>query len=89
MPKKQQLLLPQPSSDMSLSKYGYSTNKPLSKRRTSLKKASKRYGKLTVLRRLNLIRNLSKKGSEQKGKMSKDVEFMKKLYKKEKKFKKK
>ena len=73
-------LLPQPSKDMDLKKFGYSTHKSKTARHISLKNASKKYGTLSVLKRLNLIRNLSRHGSPQKQIMSDDVEYMKKLY---------
>ena len=49
--------LPPISDDISLSRYGYSLSKSDKKRKTSLNKASKKHGTLTVLRRINLIRN--------------------------------
>ncbi len=84
-------LLPHPDPNgIHLSKYGYSTSKTQAQRRASLKKSSKKNGALPVLRRLNLIRNLtstvtSKKTRKAHEIMSKDVEFMKKIYKDEKK----
>jgi len=83
-------LLPTPNPNgIHLSKYGYSTSKKQSKRRESLKRSSRKHGALPVLRRLNLIRNLtSVRTSEETKKshdiMSKDVEFMKKMYEGEK-----
>jgi hypothetical protein len=53
-------------------------------RQASLKKASKKNGSLRVLRRLNLIRNLTAVEKNKK-KMSTDIDFLKKEYKKEKK----
>lgn len=76
--------LPKPSKDASLSKYGYRVHKKASTRRRSLKRASKRYGTLPVLRRLNLITNYTA-DEENKKKMRSDVEFMKKTYAAEKK----
>ncbi|ATZ81033.1 n-acetyltransferase [Bodo saltans virus] len=77
--------LPQPNKDVHLSKFGYSLSQNEKERRTSLKRASKRLGTLSVMRRVNLIRNLSRHDSKQKQKLSKDVEFMKSQYKKTKK----
>jgi len=85
MPK----LLPRPDPNVHLSKFGYATSKPAEKRHSSLKRSSKKYGTLPVLKRLNLIRNITSTKTSEKTKeahdvMSKDVEFMKKLYKNEK-----
>lgn len=83
-------LLPKPDpAGIHLSKYGYSTSKKQSQRRESLKRTSKKYGALPVLKRLNLIRNITSTETSEKTKkahdiMSKDVEYMKKLYSKEK-----
>jgi hypothetical protein len=83
-------LLPKPDpAGIHLSKYVYSTSKKQSQRRSSLKKTSKKHGALPVLKRLNLIRNLTSTETSDKTKkahdiMSKDVEYMKKLYAEEK-----
>ena len=83
-------LLPKPDpAGIHLSKYGYSTSKTQSKRRSSLKRTSKKHGALPVLKRLNLIRNITSTKTSEKTKkahdiMSKDVEYMKKLYAREK-----
>lgn len=82
-------LLPKPSSTIHLADDGYSTHKSKSVRQKSLKKSSRKYGSLTVMKRLNLIRNLSRHNSKQKNIMSQDVEFLKKQYAKEKKKKRK
>ena len=66
-----------------LSDYGYSLSKPQEARKSSLKRASSKEGTLQVLRRLNLIRNYTAVESNKK-KMSKDMEFMKAQYSKEK-----
>lgn len=79
--KSTKTLLPKPSDDIHLSSTGYNLKKTVKQRRLSLKKASQKYKPLNVLRRLNLIRNLSRKGSNAKKKLSKDVEYMKTLYK--------
>ena len=83
-------LLPRPDpAGIHLSKYGYSTSKKQSQRRSSLKRTSKKHGALPVLKRLNLIRNITSTQTSDKTKkahdiMSKDVEYMKKLYAQEK-----
>jgi hypothetical protein len=80
-------LLPRPDSSADaphLSKQGYSTAKKASSRHESLKKSSKKYGTLQVLKRLNLIRNLTAPDLEAHKVMSNDVNYMKKLYKHEK-----
>lgn len=76
--------LPKPSGDMSLSKSGYSTKLPMHERRKALDRASRKYGTLTTLRHLNLIRNLQAYDSTAKKKMSRDVKYMKAKYAKQK-----
>jgi hypothetical protein len=78
---KKKQLLPKPSKFMSLTKFGYKTSKKQRSRHTSLKKASKRYGKLSVLRHINLIRNLQKNNKPIHKTMSSDVKFMSRYYK--------
>ena len=76
--------MPPIDTNIHLSEYGYSLNKTEKARKTSLKRASKKEGStLLVLRRLNLIRNYTSIKSN-KTKMTKDVDFLKKEYKKEK-----
>jgi hypothetical protein len=80
-------LLPRPDKSASaphLSKTGYSTAKKASSRHSSLKKASAKYGTLPVLKRLNLIRNITAPDLKAHKVMSQDVEYMKKMYKHEK-----
>jgi hypothetical protein len=69
--------------DIHLSDYGYSLSNPEIKRKSSLKRASKKEGTLKVLRRLNLIRNYTAV-EQNKKKMTKDVEYLKEVYNKEK-----
>ena len=76
--------LPKPDDLLHLSDFGYAVSKNKISRQTSLKKASKKNGSLRVLRRLNLIRNLTSV-EKNKNKMTKDIDFLKKEYKKEKK----
>jgi len=83
--KSTKKLLPKPDINVHLSKYGYETSKKASSRKTSLKRASAKMGALPVLKRLNLIRNLTRPDLEVKKVLSKDVEYMKKIYGKEKK----
>lgn len=95
MPKKKYLhssrvkkttrkLLPQPDKINTLSKYGYNVRKNVNSRHLSLRKASKKYSPLSVLRRVNLIRNFQKGNNFIHQRMSDDVDYMKKLYKKSK-----
>lgn len=80
-------LLPRPDKSVNaphLSKQGYSTAKKASARHESLKRSSKKYGTLPVLKRLNLIRNITAPDLKAHKVMSSDVEYMKKLYKHEK-----
>lgn len=83
MPKhsKKKTLLPQPGKENSLSKYGYNLRKSSPIRHKSLRSASKKYKPLPVLRKLNLIRNLSRSRKDNYKKLSSDVEYMKKLNK--------
>jgi hypothetical protein len=76
-------LLPQPGQGYHLSKFGYSLSHKKSSRQSSLKAASKKYGTLPVLKRVNLIRNITSSEYETKNKLTADVKFMKQLYKKE------
>ena len=82
--KTSRKLLPKPDKNVHLSKYGYVTSKKASTRKASLKRASAKMGALPVLKRLNLIRNLTRPDLEVKNVLSKDVEYMKKIYEKEK-----
>lgn len=75
-----QRILPKPSKDRSLKKYGYTVNKSDDSRKKALREASNVYGELAVLRRLNLIRNYQSEEKNKK-KMSKDVDYMSKKYK--------
>lgn len=76
-------LLPRPGDEFHLSDEGYSTLKSKVSRQRSLSRSSKKHGSLTVMRRLNLIRNLSRE-NKSKSIMKEDVEYMKRLYSKEK-----
>jgi hypothetical protein len=82
MPRR---LLPKPGDEYHLSKFGYSLSNKKNSRQSSLKAASKKYGTLQVLKRVNLIRNITNPEYETKKKLNADVKFMKDLYKKEKK----
>jgi hypothetical protein len=59
-------LLPQPGQGYHLSKFGYSLSHKKSSRQSSLKAASKKYGTLPVLKRVNLIRNILVRNIKQK-----------------------
>ena len=67
-----------------LSEKGYSLKKSNNARKTSLRKASKEKGSLSVLRHLNAIRTLQKSNPENYKKLDKDVKFIQKEYNKEK-----
>ena len=54
------IILPKIDNNISLSSFGYKLSKSNKARKTSLKKASNKYGSLNVLRRVNLIKNYSK-----------------------------
>jgi hypothetical protein len=79
-------LLPQPDTKYHhLSKYGYKLSSKKETRHNSLKRASKKYGTLPVLKRVNLIRNITNPQlKENKKKLASDVKFMMQLYNKEK-----
>jgi len=77
-------LLPKPDRNIHLSKYGYKTDKNTQSRQSSLKKASDKMGTLPVLKRLNLIRNITRPDLSVKKVLGQDVEYMKKIYEKEK-----
>ena len=83
MPKR--LLLPKPDPEYHhLTKYGYKLTNKESTRHDSLKRASKKYGTLPVLKRVNLIRNITNPQlKENKKKLTSDVNFMSQLYAKE------
>ena len=79
-------ILPPPGDEFHLSDYGYTLHKTDKERKASLRKASKgEKSALPVLKRVNLIRNYTKSVPENYLKLSKDVEFLKQEYKKEKK----
>lgn len=80
--KKQKL--PQPNDDVHLTDFGYKLNKSKMARQKALKHGSSKHGTLTVLRRLNLIRNLTKQGKNKK-KLTDDVNYMKKIHRNKKK----
>ena len=77
-------ILPPVGDEIILGDYGYSLQDLPKERKASLKRASKKNNTLTVLRRVNLIRNYSKSVPTNYNKLSQDVEFLKKEYKKEK-----
>lgn len=76
--------LPPLSKDVSLSKSGYKVASSEQKRHSSLKKASKKYGTLPVLRRLNLVRNYNKNNTEAEPILSNDVAYMSDMHKQRK-----
>ena len=76
--------LPIPGKDIHLSDDGYNLSHVDNSRKRALRKSSKKHGTLNVLKRVNLIRNISKDGSKNKKTLSKDVEYLKKLYSKQK-----
>jgi hypothetical protein len=84
MPRR--TLLPKPDTKYHhLSKYGYKLSSKKDTRHNSLKRASTKYGTLPVLKRVNLIRNITNPQlKENKKKLASDVKFMMQLYNKEK-----
>jgi hypothetical protein len=79
-------LLPKPDTKYHhLSKYGYKLSSKKDSRHSSLKRASKKYGTLPVLKRVNLIRNITNPQlTKNKKKLASDVKFMTQLYNREK-----
>lgn len=71
--------LPPLGMDIHLSNYGYSIHKPANERRAALKAATHDYSTLSVLRRLNLIRNYQAV-PENKEKFSDDVKYLQRQY---------
>ncbi|AQN68518.1 hypothetical protein [Saudi moumouvirus] len=78
-PGKGPKILPTPRGDIHFRDYGYDVHKPDRERQQALIEASKDYDPLTVLRRMNLIRNYQPV-PENKERMSRDVEFMSNYY---------
>jgi hypothetical protein len=68
--------LPKSNNKINLSAHGYSFNKPESIRREILCIAMKDHGVLSVLRRLNLMRNYTIK----KEIITSDIEFVKNIF---------
>ena len=89
MPKRGSNLkrLPKPGNAIHLSDDGYNTSKSKLARHKALSRSSKKHGSLVVMRRLNLIKNLSRE-NKSKYVMKDDVEYLKKMYAREKKGKK-
>jgi hypothetical protein len=84
-PGKGPKTLPPLGDELHLSKYGYSLKDTKQARQQSLKKASKKFGTLKVLKRTNLIANYSQWNEENYKKLKQDVEFLKSKYASEKK----
>lgn len=68
-----------------LTKNGYSLKKSSDERKKSLRRASEEKGMLSVLRHLNAIRTLQKNNHDNFNKLDKDVKFVQKEYRKDKK----
>ena len=74
--------LPRPDDVIHLHHYGYSAKKSVDERQEALRKAAADTDVLLILRRLNLLRNYQSV-PKIKDIFSNDVEYMKKLYEKE------
>lgn len=83
-PGKGSKTLPPIPTNPRLSTYGYSLSLSTEKREIALRKAIRANGAMTIGRRLNLIRNYTA-NEKNKSKLSKDVEFVKRIYEKSKK----
>jgi hypothetical protein len=79
-PGKGPKTLPALGNELHLSKYGYSLKDAKQARQQSLKKASKKFGTLKVLKRTNLIANYSQWNDKNYKKLRQDVEFLKDEY---------
>ena len=84
-PGKGPKILPKVKAPGFLREAGYSLSLPETKRHSALRKAAHKESLLEVLRRLNLVRNYSKAEKKNYVKLSKDVEYLKKLHLAEKK----
>jgi len=76
---KSKRVLPKPDPRYSLKKFGYSTHNTRDERRKALRRASKAYGALPTLRRLNLVRNLQANVNAKQA-MDDDVKFLTDFY---------
>ena len=74
--KSKKVILPKPSIEYDLKPFGYKLSKSEQDRRVSLRKASKKHGTLAILRRLNLIRILSKSHKHNYDRYTLDVEYL-------------
>jgi hypothetical protein len=83
-PGKGPKTLPPIDKNISLADFGYTVKKSSRSRHGSLKRASKKYGTLPILKRVNLIRNYSKGVTDNYQVLSSDVNYMKDQYAKEK-----
>lgn len=76
---KAERVLPKPGKEVSLEAFGYGTHQPAHIRHKALEAASKKFGSLPILRRLNLLRNYQAHPAAKKV-MAADVEFMSVLH---------
>ena len=76
--------LPQPSGNMHITDFGYKLNNNTDTRRRALQLAIRKHGSLTVMKHINLIRNLTDIPKNRK-KLSDDVEYLKNVYSRDKK----
>ena len=79
--KSNDRLLPKPDPNIHLSNYGYFLDRSQMKRQEALRTASNVHGNLRVLRRVNLIRNLTGDDKNYK-KLSKDIDYLSNRYSK-------
>jgi len=63
-----------------LSKYGYSTRKSAEDRQSAIRKASREYGTLPTLRKLNALRTLQKSNPTVYAKLNSDVHYAQRLH---------
>lgn len=71
--------LPKVTNEISLRKSGYTIRENDQKRHNSLKKASREHGTLTVLKKLNLVRNYNK-NKKAEAILSRDVNYVSDMY---------
>jgi len=79
-------LLPKPRiTESHLRDFGYKLSDPVAKREEALKRASRKKSSLKILKRLNLIRNITSSNEvENKNRLEHDIKFMSGEYNKSK-----
>lgn len=77
--------LPKPSRNNGLRRYGYKSTDPAPRRRRALKRAVKKQNYARIVRRLNLIRNLTYRSNPKfSKKLSADIKWMQSMHRRDK-----